>query len=105
MLASTRERFGLGSPPKDYNKNANEAINSMARREKETNKLSMREGVQLMQQEVSYQDEKVKLVIIGKGKFVFGFIFLFFTECGHPTYHNEAYYEPVILLKNQIFLH
>ena len=105
MLASTRERFGLGSPPKDYNQNANEAINSMARREKEPNKLSMREGVQLMQQEVSYQDGKVKLVIIGKGKFVFGFIFLFFTECGLPTYHNEAYYEPVILLKNQIFLH
>lgn len=45
MLASTRERFGLGSPPKDYNQNANEAINSMARREKEPNKLSMREGV------------------------------------------------------------
>lgn len=58
MLASTRERFGLGSPPKDYNQNANEAINSMARREKETNKLSMREGVQLMQQEVSYKMRK-----------------------------------------------
>ena len=104
MLASTRERFGLGSPPKDYNQNANEAINSMARREKEPNKLSMREGVQLMQQEVSYQDEKVKLVIIGKGKFVLGIIFCFFTECGHPRYHNETYYEPVILLKNQFFL-
>ena len=34
MLASTRERFALGSPPKDYNQNANEAINRMIRREK-----------------------------------------------------------------------
>ena len=35
MLASTRERFALGSPPKDYNQNANEAINRMVRREKD----------------------------------------------------------------------
>ena len=35
MLASTRERFALGSPSKDYNQNANEAINRMVRREKD----------------------------------------------------------------------
>ena len=71
MLASTRERCGLGSPPKDYNQNANEAINSMIKRAKGPNKLSMREAVQLMQQEVSGQDEKVKPAIIGKGKLIF----------------------------------
>ena len=29
MLTSTRESCGLGSPPKDYNQNINEGINSM----------------------------------------------------------------------------
>ena len=53
MLASTRGPSGLGSPPKVYNQNANEAINSMSKRVKRPNKLSMRETVQLMQQEVS----------------------------------------------------
>ena len=53
MLASIRGPSGLGNPPKGYNQNANEAINSMIKRVKRPNKLSMRETVQLMQQEVS----------------------------------------------------
>ena len=53
MLASTREHCGLGSPPKHYNQNANEASNNMIKRAKGPNKLSMREAVQLMQQGVS----------------------------------------------------
>ena len=40
MLASTRERCGLGSPPKDYNQNGNEVIDSMIKRAKGPNKLS-----------------------------------------------------------------
>ena len=42
MLASTRERFALGSPPKDYNQNANEAINRMVRRKKDQKIVSER---------------------------------------------------------------
>ena len=76
----------------------------MIKKVKRPSKLSMRETVQLMQQEVSGQDEKVKLVIIGKGKF-WGGDYLFFTESRHPKYHNETYYEPVTPLKNQVFLH
>ena len=79
----------------------------MIKRAKGPNKLSMREAVQLMQQEVRGQDEKVKLAIIGKGKLVFwdSFHFFILTECEHPQYHNETYYKPVTLLKNQIFRH
>ena len=47
ILASIRERCGLGSPPKDYSQNVNEAINSMIKRAKGPYKLSMREAVQL----------------------------------------------------------
>ena len=50
----------------------------MITRAKGPNKLSMREAVQLMQQEVRGQDEKVKLAIIGKGKLVFWDSFHFF---------------------------
>ena len=42
----------------------------------------MRETVQLMQQEVSGQDEKVKLVIIGKGKFLGGDYLCFLQKVG-----------------------
>ena len=77
-MTSTIERCGLGSPPKDYNQNRSKAINSMITRAKGPNKLSMREAVQLMQQEVRGQDEKVKLAIIGKGKLVFWDSFHFF---------------------------
>lgn len=43
----------------------------MIKRAKGQNKLSMRGAVQLMQQEVSGQDEQVNLAITGKGKLVF----------------------------------
>ena len=77
-MASTIERCGLVNPLKDYNQNTTEVINSMIKRAKGPNKLSMREAVQLMQQEVSSQDEKVKLAIIEKGKLVFWDSFHFF---------------------------
>ena len=47
ILASIRERCGLGSPLKDYSQNENEAINSMIKRAKGPYKLPMREAVQL----------------------------------------------------------
>ena len=31
MLISTREGYGVGSPPKDYNQNMNEEINNMVK--------------------------------------------------------------------------
>ena len=36
MLAEVREKCGLGSPPKDYYQNANEAINSLIKRVQES---------------------------------------------------------------------
>ena len=77
----------------------------MIKRAKGQNKLSMRGEVQLMQQEVSGQDEQVNLAITEKVNWFFRIIFKFLTECGHPQCHNKTYYKPVTFLKNQIFLH
>ena len=55
-----------------------------------------------MQQEVSGQDEKVKLAIIGKGKVVF-WDYFFINYRLYPKYHNETCYEPVKVAKKSDF--
>ena len=64
MLAEVREKYGLGSPPKDYNQNANEAINSLIKRAKGPGKLSLKETIQLLQKEVKGQEENAKLALL-----------------------------------------
>ena len=49
MLASVRERCGLGSPTIEYNQNCNESINSMIKPSKGPHKLTLIETVQLLQ--------------------------------------------------------
>ena len=68
MLAEFREKWGLGSPPKDYNQNANETINSLIKRAKGLGKLSLEETIQLLQKEFRGQEENVKSALLGKGK-------------------------------------
>ncbi|XP_057292435.1 uncharacterized protein LOC130621141 [Hydractinia symbiolongicarpus] len=67
MLSSVRIKCGLGNPPEPYTQNANESINSMIKRSKESGKLTLKQTVKLMQDEVKKQEEKVKLALIGKG--------------------------------------
>ena len=67
MLAEFREKWGLGSPPKDYNQNANETINSLIKRAKGLGKLSLEETIQLLQKEFRGQEENVKSALLGKG--------------------------------------
>ena len=67
MLASVRTRCGLGNPPSSYNQNGNESINSMIKKTKKSGKLSLKETIKLIQQEVNWQEEKVKLALVGKG--------------------------------------
>ena len=71
MLASTREACGLGKPPEDYTQNSNESINSMVKRSKGPGKLSLKEGIQLLQSEVHKQEEKIKLALVGKCKNIY----------------------------------
>ena len=68
MLAKVREKCRLGSPPKNYNQNANEAINSLIKRAKDPGKLSLKETIQLLQKEVRGQEENVKLAFLSKCK-------------------------------------
>ena len=68
MLADVIEKCGLGLPPKDYNQNANEAINSFIKRVKGPGKLSLKETIQLLQKEVRGQEENAKLALLGKVK-------------------------------------
>ena len=68
MLTEVREKCGLGLPPKDYNQNANEAINSFIKRVKGPGKLSLKETIQLLQKEVRGQEENAKLAVLGKVK-------------------------------------
>ena len=67
MLASVRTRCGLGNPPENYNQNGNESINSMIKKAKKPGKLSLKETIKLIQEEVNWQEEKVKLALVGKG--------------------------------------
>ena len=95
MLAEVREKYGLGSPPKDYNQNANEAINSLIKRAKGPGKLSLKETIQFLQKEVRDQEENVKFALL-KSAFLIVFRMLVWGEGGgrgfvgpflsHPTY-------------------
>ena len=69
MLAFVRERCALGSPPKEYNQNCKESINSMIKRSKRLGKISLIQTVQLLQKEVNLHEDKAKLAMIGKGKY------------------------------------
>ena len=68
MIAETRTRCGLGNPPDECNQNANEWMNSVLKRLKSFKKLTVKETIELIQNEVENQQEHMKLALIGKGQ-------------------------------------
>ena len=68
MTAELREMAGLGLPPKPYTQNANECINSVVKRSKETRSLTLKSIVQLLRSVAKHQEEQVKLSLIGRGE-------------------------------------
>ena len=68
MIAETRTLCGLGNPPDEYNQNANECMNSVLKRLKSFKKLTVKETIELIQNEVENQQEHMKLALIGKGQ-------------------------------------
>ena len=68
MIASVRKRCGLGDPPKQYDQNANEAMNSVIKKAKGNGLISVKETIKLLHQEVKSQEEKLKMSFIGKGE-------------------------------------
>ena len=68
MIAETRTRCGFVNPPDEYNQNANECMNSVLKRLKSFKKLTVKETIELIQNEVENQQEHMKLALIGKGQ-------------------------------------
>ena len=68
MIASVRKRCGLGDPPKQYDQNANEAMNSVVKKAKGKGIISVKEAIKLLHQEVKGQEEKLKMSFIGRGE-------------------------------------
>ena len=68
MIASVRKRCGLGDPPKQYDQNANEAMNSVINKAKGKGIIPAKETIKLLHQEVRSQEEKLKMSLIGRGE-------------------------------------
>ena len=68
MGADVHTRSGLGNTPVEYTRNANESVNSIVKRAKEKNILTLKDAIKLIQQEVNNQLDKIKLAQIGKGE-------------------------------------
>ena len=68
MVASVRKRCGFGDPPKQYDQNANEAMNSVVKKAKGKGIISVKETIKLLHQEVKSQEEKLKMSLIGRGE-------------------------------------
>ena len=68
MIASVRKRCGLGDPHKQYDQNANEAMNSVVKKAKEKGIISVKETIKLLHQEVKSQEGKLKMGLIGRGE-------------------------------------
>ena len=66
--AELREMAELGLPLKPYTQNANECINSVVKRSKETRSLTLKSIVQLLRSVAKHQEEQVKLSLIGRGE-------------------------------------
>lgn len=74
MNADLRSLAGLGYPPKPYNQNANECMNSTIKGDlrKDTQgklKMSEKDFVISLEKIVKRQETEVKLALIGKGEY------------------------------------
>ena len=68
MIASVREKCGLGKPPAEYTQNSNESINSKLKKSKGVGKLTVKGTVQLIKSAVKMQEQKIKMALIGRGE-------------------------------------
>ena len=68
MIASVRKRCGFGDPPKQYDQNANEAMNSVIKKAKGKGLISVKETIKLLHQEVKSQEKKLKMSLTGRGE-------------------------------------
>ena len=68
MIASVRKRCGLGDPPKQYDQNANEEMNSVIKKAKGKGLISVKETIKLLHQGVKSQEEKLKMSLIERGE-------------------------------------
>ena len=68
IIASDREKCGLGKPPAEYTQNSNKSINSILKKWKGVSRLSVKSTVQLMKSEVEMQEQKLKMALIGRGE-------------------------------------
>ena len=63
-----RKRYGLGDPTKQYDQNANEAMNSVVQKTKRKGIIFVKKTIKLFHQEVKRQEEKQKTSLIGRGE-------------------------------------
>ena len=56
------------NPPDEYNQNENKCMNSILKRLKSFKKLSVKETIEMIQNEVENQQEHMKLALICKGQ-------------------------------------
>ena len=68
MIGQMRERCGLGSPPQEYNQNANECENSVTKKHNESKLLTIKEAIQSIVTETERQEKNIKFSIIRKGQ-------------------------------------
>ena len=68
MIAETRTRRGLGNTSGQYNQNANECMSSVLKRLKLFKKITVKETIELIQNEVENKQEHIKLALTGKGQ-------------------------------------
>ena len=66
MLHFVRKANVLRKPAEGYNQNADECINSVLKRSKGNYKISLKEVIQLIHNEVKLQEENLKLDIVAK---------------------------------------
>ena len=87
MAAELRVMVGLGFPPKPYTQNANNCINSVVKRSKETRSLSLKSIVQLLRSVVKDQEKQVKLSFIVSGEWTIRKEYNQFQERVEQFYH------------------
>ena len=78
---------GLGNPPVEYTQNANESVNSMVKRAKDTGILTLKDIITFIKQEANNQRDKIKLAQIGKGEWRVKEEFVSGNESTSQTYY------------------
>ncbi|XP_052719325.1 uncharacterized protein LOC128191281 [Crassostrea angulata] len=102
MNADLRSLAGLGYPPKPYNQNANECMNSTIKGDlrKDTQgklKMSEKDFVISLEKIVKRQETEVKLALIGKGEYRLK------DEYKHLTLSEDLYWRKSVSQREAVF--